>query len=151
MKGRNKPCYIDGSEPRWWGCRIHWLQKGNTSRAKECSWYDSKIYDSEARVLQLLGVWSTPSLLSLSNPLTLGMEINVRVSSIDQIKLFNQLLYGLSITILGAIILCANNTCQYLKQFICEQPNELRLVKNVYLQSINFKIIYNTYINVIWH
>ena len=58
-------------DPVGWGCRIHWLHLCRGVRLPQrMSWYDTKQSDGEAPVmLELWGMWSTPSLLSLPSPL----------------------------------------------------------------------------------
>ena len=55
-----------------------------------CLGYDSKPSDGEAWVLEIWGMWSTPS---LPLPLWPGVVVPVRVSSMGQIEIFNHFLY----------------------------------------------------------
>ena len=58
--------------PVGWGCRIHRLQvcRGVTPPANECPRYDTKQPDGEVPVmLELWGMWSTPSLQLLPSQL----------------------------------------------------------------------------------
>ena len=75
------------------GFRIHWLHLCKEVRHpihNECLGYDTKQYDGEAPVkLELWGMWSTPSLPSLSGPLWPGVVTPDRVLSMGQIKLFD--------------------------------------------------------------
>ena len=74
-----------------WGCIIHWLQKGkNPSPTNKCFEYDIKQSDGEVPVmLELWGMWSTPSLALLPGPLWSGVVAPDRVLSVGQIKLFD--------------------------------------------------------------
>ena len=60
-----------------WGCRIHQLHRCSGVRPpapNECFGYDTKQSDGQVPVmLELWGMWSTPSLLLLPSPLWLGM------------------------------------------------------------------------------
>ena len=59
--------------PVGWGCRIHRLHLCRGVRPplfNECPGYDTKQSDGEVPVmLELLGMWNTPSLPLLSGPL----------------------------------------------------------------------------------
>ena len=57
--------------PVGWGCRIHRLYLCRGIRTiKECPWYDTKQSDGDVPgMLELCGMWSTPSLASLPGPL----------------------------------------------------------------------------------
>ena len=68
------------------------LQRGKTLSNK-CPGYDPKPSDGEAPVLKLWGMWSAPSLPLLPGPFWLGVAGPVMVLSMDQIELFNYLLY----------------------------------------------------------
>ena len=60
--------------PVGWGCRIHWLHlcRGLRLPPNKCPGYDTKQSDGEVpAVLELWGIWNTPSLLSLPGPLWL--------------------------------------------------------------------------------
>ena len=58
----------------------------------ECPRYDIKPSASETPVLELWGMWSTPSLPLLPGPLRSGIVVSVMVQSMGQIELFNHLL-----------------------------------------------------------
>ena len=62
---------IDRCDPVSWDCRRHWLHLyRGVSPTNECPRYDTKQFDSEASVmLELWGMWSTPSLSLLPGPL----------------------------------------------------------------------------------
>ena len=63
------------------------LQRGMTP-LKECPEYDTKQSDGEVLVmLELWGIWSTPSLPSLPGTLSPGVVALDRVLSMDQIEL----------------------------------------------------------------
>ena len=49
--------------------------------------------DGEALVLEINGVWSTPSFLLLLDPLWFGVVLVVMVLFVDQIDLFESHLY----------------------------------------------------------
>ena len=51
--------------------------------------YDTKQSDDETPVLELWGMWSTPSLPLLTGPFWPGGVAPDRVLSMDQIKLFD--------------------------------------------------------------
>ena len=74
--------------------------------------YDIKPSDSETPVLDLWGMWSTPSLALLSGPLWLRVVVPVRVVVMNQIEIFNNL---------QGIIICIEKKItvkyQYLKAF----------------------------------
>ena len=53
----------------------------------ECPRYDSKQSDGDAPVLELLGMWSNPSLPSLSGPLWPGVAEPDRAMSMGQIDI----------------------------------------------------------------
>ena len=58
--------------PGGWGCRIHWLHLCRRARTppNKCPVYDTKQSDGEVPVmLELWGMWITPSLLLLPDPL----------------------------------------------------------------------------------
>ena len=66
MKSFNSVC------PVGWGSRIHrlFLCRGVRPPANQCPGYDTKQSDGEVpAVLELWGMWSTPSLPSLPGPL----------------------------------------------------------------------------------
>ena len=51
------------SSPVGWGCRIHELHLYKMIRPpphNDCSAYDTKAFDTEVPVLEILGIWSTP-------------------------------------------------------------------------------------------
>ena len=58
---------------------------------QKCPKYDTKPSDSEAPVLELSRLRSTPSLLLLPGPPRLGVVVSFRVLSMGEIKLFNHL------------------------------------------------------------
>ena len=89
-----------------YGCRIRRLHlcREVSTHSNECSEYDTKQSDGQAPVLELWRMWSTPSLPLFSGPLWPGVVALVCVLSMDQIELFNLLLY--------------------LKPFNCMQTNE---------------------------
>ena len=64
-----------------------------TGTLLECPGYDNKPNDDEAPVLDLWGMWSTPSLALLPGPTWHWVVIPVRVPSVGQIEQFNHLLY----------------------------------------------------------
>ena len=65
------------------------LQRGKTPTPNECPRYDTKLSDGEAPVmLELWGIWSTPSLPSLLGPLWPGLVTPDWVLSLGQIELF---------------------------------------------------------------
>ena len=62
--------------PVSWGCRIHWLHlcRGARLPPYECPGYDTKQSDGEVpAMLELWGMWSTPSLPLLPGPLWPGV------------------------------------------------------------------------------
>ena len=60
-----------------------YLSAGGYLRPKECPRYDTKLSDSEVPImLELSGMWSTPSMSPLSGPLWLGVIATDRVLSI---------------------------------------------------------------------
>ena len=62
--------------PVSWGCRIHWLLlcKGVRPPSNECPGYDTKQSHGDVpAMLELWGMWSTPSLPSLPGPLWPGV------------------------------------------------------------------------------
>ena len=64
------------------------LQRGKTPPTNECPRYDTKQCDGEVQLmLELLGMWSTPSLPSLPGPLWLGVVAPDRLLSMGRIKL----------------------------------------------------------------
>ena len=76
--------------PVHWGCRIHQLHLCRRVRLppSECPGYDTKSSHGEVLVmLELWGMWSTPSLPSLQGPLLPGVVEPDRVLSMGQIKL----------------------------------------------------------------
>ena len=58
----------------------------------ECPGYDTESFDGEAQVLELWGIWDTPSMPLFPSQLWTRVVIPVRVQSMDQIELFNYLL-----------------------------------------------------------
>ena len=71
------------------GCRIHWLLlcRGVRLPLNECPRYDAKQSDSEVAVmLELWGMRSTPSLLSLPGPLGPGVVASDSVLSMGKIE-----------------------------------------------------------------
>ena len=74
-----------------WGCKntpTASLQKGKTPPHNECPRYDTKQSHIEVRVmLELWGMWSTPSLPSLPGPLWPGVVAPDRILSMGQIEL----------------------------------------------------------------
>ena len=75
--------------PVSWGCKIQQLHLCKIRpTTNECPVYDSKQSDGEHPVmLQLWGMWSTPSLSSLLYPLWPGVVTLVRVLSMSQKEL----------------------------------------------------------------
>ena len=75
--------------PVGWGCRIHRLLLCRGIRPQnECPRYDTKQSDGEAPViLELWGMWSTHSLLSLLGSFWPGMVAPDNVPSMGQIEL----------------------------------------------------------------
>ena len=75
--------------PVGWGCRIHWLLLYRGVRLPQrVSWYDIKQSDGKMPViLELLRMWSTPSLPLLPGPLWPEVEAFDRARSIDRIEL----------------------------------------------------------------
>ena len=71
-------------------CRLH-LYKG--IRLSKYPGYDVQWFDGEGLVLELRGMWSTPSEPLLPGLLWPGVVVPVRVLSVDQIELFDNLLY----------------------------------------------------------
>ena len=57
----------------------------------KCPGYSTKLSDGETPILELWGMWTTPSLPLLPGPLWSGVAVPARVLSLDQIKLFNHL------------------------------------------------------------
>ena len=55
--------------------------------------YDIKPSDTEVTFLDLWGMWSTPSLSLLPDPLLPKVVVPGRVPSVGQVELFNHLLY----------------------------------------------------------
>ena len=53
--------------------------------------HDTKPSDDEASVLELWGMWSTPSLPLLPGPLSPGVVVLVKILSKGQVELFDQL------------------------------------------------------------
>ena len=67
--------------PVGWGCRIHqqYLYWGVRPTTNECPGYDTKLSDGVVpMMLELWGMWSTPSLPSLQGPLWPGVFANDR-------------------------------------------------------------------------
>ena len=78
--------------PVGWGCRIHQLHlcRGVRPPPNECAGYETKQSDGGTPVmLELCGMWSIPSLLSLPGPLLPGVAAPDRVLSLGQIRLFD--------------------------------------------------------------
>ena len=79
--------------PVGWGCRIHWLRlcrgvRTPPQKKNECPRYDTKESDGKVPVmLELWGMWSTPSLPSLLGPLWPGVVAPDRALSMGQIEL----------------------------------------------------------------
>ena len=81
--------------PVIWGCRIHWLLlcRGVRPPTNEHPGYDTKQSDGDVPVmLELWGIWNTPSLPSLPGPLWLGVVVPDRVLSMGQMELNCELL-----------------------------------------------------------
>ena len=102
-----------------WSCRKLWLHLGRGVRSPiaECPSYDTKQFGGEAPVLELWGMWSTPSLPLLPGPLWPGVVAPDRDLSMGQIELFDHLTCAqandlsncyLYIAILWTINICAN-------------------------------------------
>ena len=77
------------------GCKIRrrHLYAGVIPNQNKCPEYDTKLSNSEAPVLELWRMGSTPSLPLLPSPLWPGVAVTVRVPSIAKIKRFNHSLY----------------------------------------------------------
>ena len=81
--------------PASWGCRIHLLLlcRGVRPPPYKCLGYDTKQSDGEAPVmLELWGIWSTPSFPSLPGPLCPRVVVPDRVISMDKIEVYFVLL-----------------------------------------------------------
>ena len=75
---------LDPVCPVGWGCRIHRLHlcRGVRHPQNECPRYDTKQSDSEVpAMLELWGMWSTPSLPSPPGPLWPGVVATDRALS----------------------------------------------------------------------
>ena len=80
--------------PVGWGYRIHRLHlcRGVTPVSQRVSWYDIRSFDGKAPVLEIWGMWSTPSLPSSPGLLWTRMIAPDIVLSMDQkIELFDYL------------------------------------------------------------
>ena len=64
-----------------------------TLQYPKCKGYETEPSDGKALVMELWGIWSTLSLPLLLGPLWPGVVVPVRVLSMGQIELFNNLLY----------------------------------------------------------
>ena len=58
-------------------------------KKNDCTGYDTKQSDGKDPVLDLWGMWSTPSLILPRSPLWQGMAASDRVLSMCQIELFD--------------------------------------------------------------
>ena len=67
------------------------LQRDKNPLTNSCPGCNTNASDGEAQVLELWGMWITPSLALLPGPLWLRVVVPVRVPSMDQIELFNHL------------------------------------------------------------
>ena len=73
-----------------WGCGINQLQGGKIPPTNECPAYGTKQSDGEALViLELWGMWSTPSFPSLAGPLWLRVVASDWFLSMGPIELFD--------------------------------------------------------------
>ena len=82
----------EGFRPVCWGGRIHQLHLcwGVRPFPHECPGYDTKQSDGEASVmLELWGMWNTPSLPLLPGSLEPGVIVPDRFLSMGQIELFD--------------------------------------------------------------
>ena len=119
--------------PISWVCRIRWLHLCCEVRPypNECPGYDTKLFEGEALILELWGMWSTPSLPSLPGPLWLRVVVSIKVLSLGQIEPLNHLLYRMQIKPL----LFDNNTWNNLT--VCKQMSSSSF-KNCYLTKYSF-------------
>ena len=79
---------IKNCRPVRWGCRIH---GGKTPPTNEWSIHNTIQSDGEAPFFELRGMWNTSSLPLLPGRLRPIVEVPVRVPSMSQIELFNDL------------------------------------------------------------
>ena len=68
---------------------INFISTEGYDPANECPRYDTQQSDCEAQVLELWGIWNTPSLPLLLDPLRPGLVVLDRVLSLSQIELFD--------------------------------------------------------------
>ena len=82
-------------EPRQQIVLFHIQDMGSPISLQRCSQYirQPKPTGAEVSVLKLWVMTSTPALALIPGPLWPGLDVLVRVLSIGQIKLFNNLLY----------------------------------------------------------
>ena len=70
---------------------MHWLYSLRAaSKKKSCSGYDTKTSDDDASVLELWGIWNTPSLSLLPDSLWSRKAVPVKGLAMGQIKLFSE-------------------------------------------------------------
>ena len=68
---------------------MHFCRGVRPPTPNECNGYDTKLSYGEVLVLELLGMWSTPSLPLLPGPLWFSVVIPFRVPSLGQIRIIN--------------------------------------------------------------
>ena len=79
-----------------WICQLY-LCKG-VRLPNECSKYDTEPSDGEVPVLELWGMWSTPSLSLFPGPLRTRVVVPIRVPSVGHIELLNNFLMLLTVS-----------------------------------------------------
>ena len=81
------------NSPVNWSCRICWLHLWRGTRLlQQVSWvWQWTESDGEASVLEIWGMWSTPSFLLLPGPLWARMVVPTRIPFMGQLELFNHL------------------------------------------------------------
>ena len=88
LKKRPNPTLLFHFSLLGWGCRIHWLllYRGVRPLPNKCPGYDTKQFEVPM-MLELWGMWSSPSLPSLPGPLWPRVVAPDRTRSMGQIEL----------------------------------------------------------------
>ena len=77
---------------------LHLFRGVETSNPTSILGYDTKQSDDKLQILELKEMWTTPSLSLLPAPLSPGVVVLVRFSSLGQIELFNHLIAIITIS-----------------------------------------------------